>query len=50
VSIGASTLDTVNGTEATLLQEADVALYHSKANGRNSVHHAGELQLAGESA
>ena len=43
VSIGVATLATVNGDGMVLVQEADAALYRSKKNGRNCVHHAGLL-------
>ena len=41
VSIGVATMTTANGDGMVLLKEADAALYRSKKNGRNCVHHAG---------
>jgi diguanylate cyclase (GGDEF)-like protein len=43
VSIGISSLDGRNIETDTLISEADQALYHSKANGRNRVSHASDL-------
>ena len=43
VSIGISSLDGRNINTGTLLSEADQALYHSKATGRNRVSHANDL-------
>ena len=43
VSIGVSTMATANGDGMVLVKEADAALYLSKTNGRNCVHHAGQL-------
>jgi PleD family two-component response regulator len=43
VSIGVATMATANGDGMVLVQEADAALYRSKKNGRNCVHHAGQF-------
>ncbi len=43
VSIGISSLDGRNIDSDTLISEADQALYHSKATGRNRVSHAIDL-------
>ena len=45
VSIGISTLDERHIDTGMLICEADRALYHSKATGRNRVSHASELPL-----
>ena len=43
VSIGVATMATANGDGMVLIREADAALYLSKTNGRNCVHHAGQF-------
>ena len=43
VSIGVATMASANGDGKVLVQEADAALYLSKKNGRNCVHHAGQF-------
>jgi diguanylate cyclase (GGDEF)-like protein len=43
VSIGVATMATANGDGMALVKEADAALYHSKKNGRNCVHHASQF-------
>ena len=43
VSIGVTTMATANGDGMALVKEADAAMYHSKKNGRNCVHHAGQF-------
>ena len=43
VSIGISSLDSRTTDTNTLISEADQALYHSKATGRNQVSHAIDL-------
>ncbi len=43
LSIGISSLDGRNINTSTLISEADQALYHSKATGRNRVSHANDL-------
>jgi diguanylate cyclase (GGDEF)-like protein len=43
VSIGVATMAAANGDGMALVKEADAALYHSKKNGRNCVHHAGQF-------
>jgi diguanylate cyclase (GGDEF)-like protein len=43
VSIGVTTMDNANGDGMVLINQADAAMYHSKTNGRNCVHHAGRL-------
>ncbi len=43
VSIGISSLDGRNINTGTLISEADQALFHSKATGRNRVSHANDL-------
>ena len=42
VSIGVTTMATANGDGMVLVKEADAALYRSKKNGRNCVHHASQ--------
>jgi diguanylate cyclase (GGDEF)-like protein len=44
VSIGIASLDGRNIDTGTLISEADQALYHSKATGRNRVSHASDLK------
>jgi GGDEF domain-containing protein len=43
VSIGVATMATANGDGMVLVKEADAALYRSKKNGRNCIHHAGQF-------
>jgi diguanylate cyclase (GGDEF)-like protein len=43
VSIGVATTATANGDGMALVKEADAALYRSKKNGRNCVHHASQF-------
>ena len=45
VSIGISSLDGRNIDTRTLISEADLALFHSKATGRNRVSHANDLTV-----
>lgn len=40
VSIGVATMTGTNANGMEMVQEADVALYRSKNNGRNCIHHA----------
>jgi diguanylate cyclase (GGDEF)-like protein len=46
VSVGVATTSLPDGTGEALVEGADIALYCSKNNGRNCVHHSGELGLA----
>ena len=48
VSIGVATMNTSISTDESLVREADIALYRSKNNGRNCVHHSEEHILTGE--
>lgn len=43
VSVGSATLTFPEKSGPSLVQQADAALYHSKNNGRNCVHHIGIL-------
>jgi diguanylate cyclase (GGDEF)-like protein len=43
VSIGVATMAAANGDGMALVKEADAALYYSKKNGRNCVHHASQF-------